>query len=319
MPLARAHAMERTRILAGAAAALGATTAYVHYKSAAAERAHRVRGKFIDVDGVRLHYLERGAGQPVVLVHGVGSMIDDFLLAGLVTRAAERYRVIAIDRPGYGRSTRPRDRRWTPAAQAELLHRALERLHIYAPVLFGHSFGATVAMAYALQYPVTRLVLASGYYYPSVRLDAPLLVPPAMPLAGTLLRHTVSPIIGRLLWPAWRRVIFSPAPVPRRFRAFPAWLALRPSQLRATGEDAAWLVPAVAEMAPQYRRLRVPTTIIAGADDRYVSARAHSVRLHGEIGGSVLVLVPGAGHMVHHVAAPAVMQTIDAPRAALGI
>src|SRR5581483_8698637 len=87
-------------IFAGAAAALGATTAYVHYKSAAAERAHRVRGKFIDVDGVRLHYLERGAGQP--LVHGVGSMIDDFLLAGLVTRAAERYRVIAIDRPGYG-------------------------------------------------------------------------------------------------------------------------------------------------------------------------------------------------------------------------
>ena len=49
--------MERTRIFAGAAAALGATTAYVHYKSAAAERAHRVRGKFIDVDGVRLHYL----------------------------------------------------------------------------------------------------------------------------------------------------------------------------------------------------------------------------------------------------------------------
>ena len=76
MPLARAHAMERTRIFAGAAAALGATTAYVHYKSAAAERAHRVRGKFIDVDGVRLHYLERGAGQPLVLVHGVGSMID---------------------------------------------------------------------------------------------------------------------------------------------------------------------------------------------------------------------------------------------------
>jgi len=174
------------------------------------------------------------------------------------------------------------------------LHRALARLHIYAPVFFGHSFGATVAMAYALQYPVARLVLASGYYYPSVRLDAPLLVPPAMPLAGTLLRHTVSPIIGRLLWPAWRRVIFSPAPVPRRFRAFPAWLALRPSQLRATGEDAAWLVPAVAEMAPQYRRLRVPTTILAGADDRCVSARAHSMRLHGEIAGSEVVLVPGA-------------------------
>jgi pimeloyl-ACP methyl ester carboxylesterase len=311
--------MERTRILIGVAAALGATTAYVHYKSASAERAHRVRGKFIDVDGVRLHYLERGAGRALVLVHGVGSMIDDFVLAGLVTRAAERYRVIAIDRPGYGRSTRPRDRRWTPAAQAALLQRALRRLNVYSPVLFGHSFGATVALAYALQYPVARLVLASGYYYPSVRLDAPLLVPPAIPVAGTLMRHTVSPLLGRLLWPAWRRVIFSPAPVPRRFRAFPAWLALRPSQLRATGEDAAWLVPAVAEMAPQYRQLRAPTTIIAGANDRYVSARANSVRLHGEMAGSDLVLIPGAGHMVHHVATSAVMQTIEEPRAALAI
>jgi pimeloyl-ACP methyl ester carboxylesterase len=311
--------MKRTHTLAGAAAALAASTAFVHYKSAAAERAHRVRGKFIDVDGVRLHYLERGSGRPLVLVHGVGSMIDDFVLAGLVARAAERYRVIAIDRPGYGRSTRPRDRRWTPAAQAALLQRALRRLNVYSPVLFGHSFGATVALAYALQYPVARLVLASGYYYPSVRLDAPLLVPPAIPLIGTLMRHTVSPLLGRLLWPAWRRVIFSPAPVPRRFRAFPAWLALRPSQLRATGEDAAWLVPAVAEMAPQYRRLRVPTAILAGADDRYVSARGNSARLHGEIAGSDLLLVPGAGHMVHHVATSAVMQAIEEPRPALAI
>jgi pimeloyl-ACP methyl ester carboxylesterase len=298
-------------------AALGAA-AFVEVRTQAAEGAHRVRGRFVDVDGVRLHYLERGQGPTLVLVHGIGSMIDDFVLSGLFASAAGQFRVIAIDRPGYGRSTRPRGRLWTPAAQAELIHRALRKLDVYCPLMLGHSFGASVALAYALRYPLERLVLACGYYYPTVRLDAPLLVPPAIPVVGDLMRYTVSPILGRLLWPAWLRLLFSPAPVPRRFRPFPAWMALRPSQLRATGEDAAVLLPAAHELSRHHSELRVPTVIVAGAQDRYVSARAHSIRLHAEVAGSELVLVPGAGHMVHHVATRQVMRAILAEPAHAG-
>jgi pimeloyl-ACP methyl ester carboxylesterase len=290
-------------------AALAAAALFVHARTSVAQTRHRVRGSFVDVDGVRLHYLERGEGRTLVLVHGIGSMIDDFLLSGLAARAAEHFRVIVIDRPGYGRSSRPR-RLWTPHAQAELIHGALRKLDVYCPVMLGHSFGATVALAYALRHPVERLVLASGYYYPTVRLDAPLLVPPAIPGLGELMRHTVSPIAGRLLWPAWLRLVFAPAPVPRRFKPFPAWMALRPLALRAVGEDAAVLLPAVQAMQREYRKLHVPTTLVAGADDRYVSARAHSMRLHRELPGSELVLVPGAGHMVHHVAAAQVMRAV---------
>jgi pimeloyl-ACP methyl ester carboxylesterase len=301
----------KTALLAGGATLAGAAL-FVQARSAAAERAHRVHGGFIDIDAARIHYLERGSGPSLVLLHGLGSMIDDFVLSGLVARAAERYRVIAIDRPGYGRSTRPRERRWTLAAQAELLQRALQRLDVYCPIVFGHSVGATVALAYALRYPMERLVLAAGYYYPSVRLDLPLFVPPALAVVGPILRHTVSPLLGRLLWRSWLRLIFAPSPVPRRFRPFPAWMALRPEQLRATGEDAALLLPAVRTMQSDYRRLRVPTMIIAGADDRYVSPQANALRLHREIAGSELVLVPGAGHMVHHVATSEVMDAIAA-------
>lgn len=295
------------------AATLGAA-AFVESRTQAAERNHRIRGRFIDAGGVRLHYLERGEGPSLVLLHGIGSMIDDFVLSGLFARAAEHYRVIAIDRPGYGCSERPR-RLWTPALQAEFIHSALRKLDVYCPVLLGHSFGATVALAYAQRFPVERLILASGYYYPTVRLDAPLLVPPAIPLIGDLMRCTVSPIVGRLLWPAWLRLLFAPAPVPRRFKPFPAWMALRPQALRAVAEDAAVLLPAVQEMQRHYGSLRVPTTIVAGKGDRYVSTEAHSARLHGDIAGSEVVLVPGAGHMVHHTAAARVMQAIEAATA----
>ena len=72
-------------------------------------------------DGVRLHYIDRGQGEPVVLLHGNGTMAQDFDLSGVLEIAAGRYRVIAFDRPGYGHSARPRDRIWTPDAQAKLL------------------------------------------------------------------------------------------------------------------------------------------------------------------------------------------------------
>src|SRR5688500_18268809 len=61
-------------------------------------------GRFIDVDGVHLHYVDRGSGEPVVLLHGNGSMIQDFVSSGLLEMASQKYRVIAFDHPGFGHS-----------------------------------------------------------------------------------------------------------------------------------------------------------------------------------------------------------------------
>ena len=168
-------------------------------------------------------------------------MVEDFVLSGLVREASKRYRVIAIDRPGYGHSERPRRFRFGAAAQAGLVRKALQALDVHRPIVLGHSWGTLVAVALALDYPeVPRsLVLASGLYFPSARLDAPLMGAPGLPLIGDLLSRTLSPLAGRALWPGFLRLIFGPAPVPPAFAAaFPAWLALRPGQLRAVGEDA---------------------------------------------------------------------------------
>jgi pimeloyl-ACP methyl ester carboxylesterase len=278
-----------------------------------AERRSRPIGRFIEVDGVRLHYVERGKGNPLVLLHGNGSMIQDFETSGLIDIAAKRYHVIVFDRPGYGYSERPRGTIWTPDAQADLLHRALEQLGVARAIVLGHSWGASVAIALALKYPkaVSALILASGYYYPTIRADVVALSQPAVPVIGDILRHTVSPIISRLLWPLMMRKIFGPAPVPKKFNRFPKEMAVRPSQLLASAAESFLMIPDALAFRGRYADLRMPVVIIAGEQDRLVDIERQSSRLHRQIKQSVFHRVRGAGHMVHQTATGDVMSAID--------
>jgi pimeloyl-ACP methyl ester carboxylesterase len=289
----------------------------VRAKSAQAEREHPPAGRFVEAGGARLHYLDEGDGPPLVLLHGLGSMVEDFVISGLVSQARERYRVLAFDRPGYGYSTRPRGTRWDPAAQAHALREALASLGVKRPIVLGHSWGSLVAVALALADPAVArgLVLASGLYFATARLDAPFLIPPALPVLGPLLRHTISPLAGRAIWPLWLRMLFSPAPVPPAFSAL-AWKALRPGTLRAVGEESLDLLPATLALESRYRELTLPVVLVAGARDKYVSARAHTGRLHSLLPDASLVVAPAGGHMVHHADPALVLGAVD--RAALG-
>jgi pimeloyl-ACP methyl ester carboxylesterase len=278
-----------------------------------AERRSPPVGRFVEVDGVRLHYVALGDGPPLVLLHGNGSMIQDFASSGLIQDVARRYHVIAFDRPGFGHSTRPRDRVWSAAAQADLFHAALSRLGVSRALVLGHSWGASVATALALTYPqsVSGLVLVSGYYFPTFRPDMALLSGPAVPVLGDLARHTVAPVMARLLWPLLLRKVFDPAPVPPKFRRFPKEMAVRPSQLRAAAAESALLGPAAASTADRYAELEMPVVIVAGTGDRLIDPDAQARRLHREIAGSSLRMVPGAGHMVHQTHTAAVLSAID--------
>jgi pimeloyl-ACP methyl ester carboxylesterase len=311
----RRSAPGRAGWIAAAALAGVAAASFVRTRSRQAERENPPAGAFVEVDGVRLHYVERGEGDPLVLLHGNIVTSTDFLLGPFLDMAAQRFRVIAFDRPGYGWSERPRRGGvWGPRNQARLIHRALERLGVERPIVLGHSWGALVAVAMGLERPdtVRGLVLESGYFYPSVRLDVPVASTAAVPVLGDVLRHTVSPFLFRAQWPLVRRILFAPKPVPEHFRRFPVWMAARPSQLRAIGAEAAELVPAAASLSRRYGELSVPVAIVAGSEDRVVSAAGHSGRLAEEVPEAELRLVAGMGHMLHHLAPEAVMQAIEA-------
>ena len=296
-------------LLLRSALALAASAVYIDHRSRKSEEDHPPTGRFVEVDCVRLHYIEKGRGRPLVMLHGNSSMAADFELSGLVDMAAARYRVIVFDRPGYGYSERPEDRCWTATEQARLFSQAFAAVGAERPLVLGHSWGAMVAVALGLDFPeaIGGLVLESGYYYPSV----PLALPPSIPVIGNVLRYSVSPLVGRALWPVLLRRVFAPAPVPEQFQNFPIWLALRPSQLQASLAELA-LTNAVAEaLGKRYGQLAVPTLIIAGRGDRLVNTEPHSVRLHAEVPHTELRIIDGQGHMLHHTRPDAVLEAID--------
>ena len=247
-------------IAAGVVVAAVASALLNRWLAQKAERRNPPLGRFITVDGVRLHYVERGTGTPLVLLHGNGSMIEDFQSSGLIDLAAKKYRVIAFDRPGFGHSDRPRSTIWTPEAQADLIAAALKKIGVPRAIILGHSWGTLVALALAMKYPqeVQALVLASGYYYPNARADVVILSPPAIPLIGDLLSHTLSPLLSRLMWPLLLRKIFGPSPVPEKFKGFPEEMAVRPSQIRASAAESALMIPSAHTLGKQYRLLQMP-------------------------------------------------------------
>jgi pimeloyl-ACP methyl ester carboxylesterase len=300
------------RIALASTAALLALSAAVNWAARRIERRYPPIGHFVEVDGVRLHYIDVGEGEPVVLLHGNASMLQDVAI-GLIDRLAATHRVIAFDRPGFGYSARPKGITWTPEAQMELFRRAFKRLGIERPVLYGHSWGGPLVVTYALYYPddIRGVVAASGYYYPNRRLDAAMAVLNGAPVIGPICRNTISPVLNAITGPLAVRLLFSPNRVPPTYSEFPASLALRPGAIRAAGEDGMTLRDWAARTSPHYREIRAPVVIVAGTDDKAVDYRGHSVRLHRDIPGSRLHVWPNTGHMVHHGRTDEVIDAIE--------
>lgn len=283
------------------------------------ERRNPPLGRFIAVDGVRLHYLDSGPpdAPPVVLFHGNGAMIQDLMGSGLIPLLARRYRVIAFDRPGFGYSERPRWPLMTPDAQAKLFQLTLDRLGVHNPIVFGHSWGTLVALALAYRlslagHPAKGLVLAAGYYFPTWRVDVWLAAVPAIPLLGDLMRYTILPVLGYLLAGKTIAQLFAPTAVPVAFKTkFPMGLALRPSALRATAEESLLMVPGAARLQKRYPQLGGPIVIYNAALDSMVEAE-QAPRLNQVMTASALYTMSNTGHMLHYAAPEKIVEAIDA-------
>lgn len=295
------------------ALALAGAAVYNRRAARRAQEANPPRGQFINVDGVRLHYLDEGNGEPLVMLHGNGTSTDELAASGLIGEAARKYRVLAFDRPGFGHTERPSGPVWTAQRQADLIAAAMERLGAPSAIVFAHSWGVLVAMNLALKHParVRALALEGGYYFPTMRADALLAAPSAMPVLGAFLSNVVSPFVAGAMWEKAVRNAFAPAPVAAKFRAYDPQMALRPSQLRASAEESALMIGEARALQDAYTGVRAPVVLLAGEGDRIADAERQSSELHRRLPESVLRIVRGAGHMVHQTNPVAALGAID--------
>ena len=268
-------------------------------------------GAFVTPAGARVHYVRAGAGQPVVYVHGAKGSVYDFTLS-ISERLSERYTAVAMDRPGSGFSSRPAGGGNSPQTQAAALRAAAVELGLERPVLVGHSLGAAVALAWALDAPesVAAVVTLGGYVLPlggpppwvTRLLRAPLLLRGAGALGRSRLG---SPLVRRAVERA-----FFPTPPPDEYLEIAPRLALEASALVNDGEDRKVAEEGLAALRPRYPALSVPLVVVVGAQDRMVPP-AVSERLHALVPRSELVRVPGAGHMPQFSAPDTVIAAVD--------
>ena len=280
-------------------AILGALAALTAVGVGRIERAHPPSGRFVAVEGGRLHLVELGApdAPPVVLLHGASDNLGEMRLA-LGDRLAASYRVILVDRPGHGWSDRPGGSAdASPARQAKLIHEALTRIGVTRAIVVAHSWAGVLATAYALDYPqsVAGLVLLSPVTHPSPlsiawynNIVRALLIESARyataPYIGPLFVRTLAFPFGKMLIGPSVQSAFAPQePPPDYLAQTGAELILRPSEFTAFGEDLAQLKGFVTAQAPRYGAIAVPTVIITGDLDEVVSAR-HSCQGAGRRG-----------------------------------
>jgi pimeloyl-ACP methyl ester carboxylesterase len=287
------------------------------------EAAHPPVGRFVDITGGRLHVLDlappTGAAKPdalwpVVLIHGASGNLGDVRLA-LGDRLAKTRRVVLVDRPGHGWSDRPGGKAdASPARQAALIAQALDGIGLDRFVLVGHSLGGTVAAAFAGRYPerVAGLVLLSAVTHPwEGGLDWHYNVG-ATPILGTAFARAAALPIGEVLLERGAREVFLPQEMPADYidRAG-IQLLLRPAEFVANAQDVAALKAFVTREAPHYRDLTMPTVVLTGDADRTVSPTLHSRAIAAALPDARLVILPGIGHMPHHVATAEVIAAID--------
>jgi pimeloyl-ACP methyl ester carboxylesterase len=230
-------------------------------------------------------------------------------------KLAASHRVILIDRPGHGWSSRPKsDDYASPARQAELVADALEQIGVRRAILIGHSWGGAFATAYALAFPerTAGLVLLSAVTHPWPGDPGWYNKLALLPCIGPLFLSTCVYPLGLLMVNDALRSVFEPQAVPENYmRRAAIRLVLRPKTFYSNARDLARIESFIAAQVPRYVDLDAPTVIITGDCDTMVSPHINARALAATLPRAKLVLLKDIGHMPHHAAPDVVAAAID--------
>jgi pimeloyl-ACP methyl ester carboxylesterase len=284
----------------------------------ALQRAYPAQGRMIEVAGATLNVLDIGPrdaiGPPVVMIHGASSNLE-IMRQPLGDMLARHRRVILIDRPGHGWSTRARAQDSTPAIQARMIDEALEKLGVSRAIFVVHSWAGALGTLMALDHPqrVAGLVMLAPVAYPWRGGVGWYNRAVTTPMIGPLLAYTITLPLGFFLADPGARSVFLPQVMPDDFVSNTATpLLLRPREFLANARDLVTLKAAVKEQAPRYGNITVPVVVITGDTDNTVSPDIHSRPFAAAVPNAKLIVLPDVGHMVQNAAPERVVREIDA-------
>ena len=294
----RTHRLRNTALGTGLVA--GALTFYSRWAGRKAEAAVPADGRFLDVDGARLHYVDRGTGPAIVLVHGLGGQLRNFSYA-LLDLLTPHHRVILIDRPRSGYSTAAAGTEPGVVAQAAIIARAIEKLGLEKPLLVGHSLGGAISLALALDHPhtVRALALIAPLTQPLEKVPAAFRgLQARTKLTRTITARVLGVPLGQLTSPAVVKQVFAPEPVPADFgtRGGGA-LALRPGNIDAASFEISSANAEMTKIARRYHELKLPVSILFGREDHVLDHHLNGVVTTEHIKQATLDLIDG-GHML---------------------
>ncbi len=303
------------------ATAILAVLGLARYHSATITRDTPPIGRMIEVDGRTVHVIIKGSGPDLVLIHGANGNARDMDLT-LGDRLATRYRVIMFDRPGLGYTDQvsPAYARAfataveTPLEQARLLQTAAAQLGAERPIVLGHSYGAAVALAWAIDRPETlsALVDISGVSNPWPGSLGPLYQIVGSSVGGGLIAPLIAAFVPTSYVESTIGAIFDPNPVPMNYgHDVGAALALRTDAIRANARQVNRLRPEIVKMVEHYPALDLPVEIVHGDADTIVPLTIHSRPLAQQIPNAHLTVLSDVGHMPHHAAPDEVIAAID--------
>ena len=280
-------------------------------REAAAEAGFPPTGQLIEVDGLTVHAVTRGAGPDVVLIHGASGNTRDFTF-DLMDRLSGEFHVTAFDRPGLGWSD-PAPGAVSPLVQADILRAAAGRIGITRPVVVGHSYGGAVAMAWALRDPAGTgaVVTLAGATMPWPGGLGPWYAIAGSEIGGATVVPMITAFVPRSRADRAIAAIFAPDPVPAGYADhIGAGLTLRRESLRENARQVGGLKPHLQAMRAAYPDLALPVEIVHGTADTTVPADIHAKPLAALLPDARLTLLPDAGHMIHHARPDAVVAAI---------
>ena len=270
-------------------------------------------GEITKINGQDVHYIDtKGNGEDqatsfaVVFLHGASGSLRDPLHV-FKDRLVDDARLIFIDRPGHGWSTRDETMN-RPDQQAKQVIGLLDEIGVKQAVFVGHSYSGTLITTIALDYPerVAGLLFNSPVSHPWPGGVSWYYHLASHPIIGPLFCNTLTLPIGLRQLECATQKVFWPSNVPAVYaNDIGNNMVLTPKRFRANANDIAVLRDFVVEQSKRYGEIAVPTTIITGDKDQIVLPWVHSEGLARDIKDprTRLIYLKNAGHMPHHDAA----------------